>query len=375
MYLMRVFISSVRTGLEEERKALPGIIRAVGHTPVRFEDFSAQNDPSREACLQGVSESDIYLLVLGPKYGHRFADTGKSPTHEEWTAATAAGKMRVVYRKKGVQFESEQQQLSRQISDYTMGVFHDSFRDTAELLTKVAAKLRELDVASSDLNFELLESIPSFEWCGDAEGRRAQGTSGSLLEIHAIPLGTSPYPSRIIIKLTDSLVDRIRASGFLDSGLALEIAANEGGATVIAPSSRPRSWDDARPGEVVGLRVAKTGQVSVWATLPADSMGSILDPNKLPEQIAGMLRLVGALNLIEAERIAIGVGVDPTNMLTVDGFDEHRGRNRAVGVSLSNEPLRVNPDESVSVTALNAGATEVANHLARALIGKFKAHH
>jgi hypothetical protein len=66
---MRVFVSSVRKGLEEERDALPGLITAVGHTAVRFEDFSAQNEPSREACLKGVAESDIYILILGPRYG------------------------------------------------------------------------------------------------------------------------------------------------------------------------------------------------------------------------------------------------------------------------------------------------------------------
>jgi nucleoside 2-deoxyribosyltransferase len=73
---MRVFISSVRKGLEEERDALPGIIRAAGYTPIRFEDFSAQNEPSREACLKGMDNADVYLLILDPRYGHTFPDTG-----------------------------------------------------------------------------------------------------------------------------------------------------------------------------------------------------------------------------------------------------------------------------------------------------------
>jgi hypothetical protein len=98
---VKVFISSVRRGLDEERDALPGIILAVGHTPLRFEDFSAQPMPSREAGLAGVADADVYLLILGPNYGYRFADTGQSPTHDEWTAATAAGVPRLVYRKDG----------------------------------------------------------------------------------------------------------------------------------------------------------------------------------------------------------------------------------------------------------------------------------
>ena len=43
---MKIFISSVRRGLEDERDALPALISALGHTPVRFEDFSAQSVPS-----------------------------------------------------------------------------------------------------------------------------------------------------------------------------------------------------------------------------------------------------------------------------------------------------------------------------------------
>lgn len=60
---MRVFISSVRHGLEEERDALPGLITAIGHTPVRFEDFTAQTTPSRQRCLDGLATADVYLLT------------------------------------------------------------------------------------------------------------------------------------------------------------------------------------------------------------------------------------------------------------------------------------------------------------------------
>ncbi|MET8030791.1 DUF4062 domain-containing protein [Streptomyces avermitilis] len=62
---MRIFISSARKGLEEERDALDGLVRALGHTPVRFEDFSAQTTPSREACLKALETADACLFLLG----------------------------------------------------------------------------------------------------------------------------------------------------------------------------------------------------------------------------------------------------------------------------------------------------------------------
>jgi Domain of unknown function (DUF4062) len=67
---MKVFISSVRRGLEEERDALPGLISAIGHTPVRFEDFTAQ---SLRTCRGGLRcplnvhsghESENHALVV-----------------------------------------------------------------------------------------------------------------------------------------------------------------------------------------------------------------------------------------------------------------------------------------------------------------------
>jgi hypothetical protein len=51
---VKVFVSSVRRGLEAERDALPGLLTALGHTPSSFETFTAQPRPSREACLCGV---------------------------------------------------------------------------------------------------------------------------------------------------------------------------------------------------------------------------------------------------------------------------------------------------------------------------------
>ena len=122
---MKVFISSVRHGLEAERDSLSGLIMALGHEPLRFEDFGAQAMPSREACLRGVDGSDVYLLLLGPNYGHVFPETGQSATHDEWVAAVAKGIPKLVFRKAGVEFEPEQQEFTKVVADYGHGVFYE----------------------------------------------------------------------------------------------------------------------------------------------------------------------------------------------------------------------------------------------------------
>jgi len=75
---VKVFISSVRRGLEEERDALPGLIQALGHEPRRFEDFTAQSVPSRQACLDGIEAADVYVLLIGEHYGDSLPETGKA---------------------------------------------------------------------------------------------------------------------------------------------------------------------------------------------------------------------------------------------------------------------------------------------------------
>ena len=114
---VKVFISSVRRGLEEERGSLRGLIAAVGHTPLAFEDFTTQPVPPRQACLDGVAAADAYLLLVGPNYGHRFDDTNQSPTHDEWVAATA-GIPRLVFLKEGVDLDDDQQEIYRSVSSY-----------------------------------------------------------------------------------------------------------------------------------------------------------------------------------------------------------------------------------------------------------------
>ena len=111
----RVFISSVTEGLRQERTALPGLIRALGMDPVRFEDFTALPEPSRDVCLQAVGTCDVYLLLLGEHYGTPFADTGLSPTHEEYRAAINKGIPRLAFRRRGVTMESAQAAFAAEV--------------------------------------------------------------------------------------------------------------------------------------------------------------------------------------------------------------------------------------------------------------------
>lgn len=135
---MKVFVSSTRAGLAEERDALPGLLLAVGHDPVVYEGFGAQHVPSREACLRAVADSDAVVLLLGAEYGARMPDTGRSPTEEEWRVARGLGKPVLVFRKRGVEPTAEQAVFAAGVGDFAAGRFWAEFDGVGDLLPAVA---------------------------------------------------------------------------------------------------------------------------------------------------------------------------------------------------------------------------------------------
>jgi hypothetical protein len=83
---VRVFISSLIGGMEEYRAAAAAGIGALGHDVVRAEDFGALADSPQVACLRGVRESDVVVLLIGSRYGVP-QGSGLSATHEEYREA------------------------------------------------------------------------------------------------------------------------------------------------------------------------------------------------------------------------------------------------------------------------------------------------
>ena len=371
---MRVFISSVRRGLEEERDALPGLISAIGHTPVRFEDFTAQTVPSREACLEGVKSSDVYLLLVGPHYGHVFEDTGQSATHDEWMAATAAGMPRVVYRKSGVQLDADQAAFVAGIEDYGAGVFRDSFSSTAELQTKVAAKIRELAETSGPLSFAPMAEVPVIEWRNQfALGGRGHQSSQTTLEIHVVASPAVPLSARALAALGDALAGRMRRSGLVDERAGLDTRTVQGAIYLLLGEDASAGWNSAAEGRALGMRIGQGAQVSAWGSLPRDGLGVILDPAQLPLQIAGMLRMIGHTQAISSPHVAIAAGIEPVRTLSI-GKVSDMPRSSAQLLKMSDQPLRVEPDELVTLAALNTGAPEAGAILSRRLIEAFHQH-
>src|SRR6266480_7649008 len=94
--MARVYVSSTIADLEQERRAVIDWLLAAQHQPVH--SYRPNSDTVRESCLDDVGTCDLYVLILGHRYGFQPAEDnpeGLSITHLEFRRAGQCGIPRV----------------------------------------------------------------------------------------------------------------------------------------------------------------------------------------------------------------------------------------------------------------------------------------
>ncbi|MEK3701932.1 DUF4062 domain-containing protein [Paenibacillus sp. FSL R10-2199] len=91
---LQVFISSTYIDLIAERQAAVEAVLEAGHIPAGMELFQAGSKSQRDTIQRWIDESDVYLLILGSRYGSIEPLSEKSYTHWEYDYAGDAGKPR-----------------------------------------------------------------------------------------------------------------------------------------------------------------------------------------------------------------------------------------------------------------------------------------
>lgn len=84
---LQVFVSSTYTDLIEERQAAVEAILDAGHIPAGMELFKAGNESQLKTIYKWIDESDVYMLILGGRYGSIEKKSGKSYTQLEYEYA------------------------------------------------------------------------------------------------------------------------------------------------------------------------------------------------------------------------------------------------------------------------------------------------
>lgn len=84
---LQVFVSSTYTDLIDERQAAVQAILDAGHIPAGMELFKAGNDSQLKTIYKWINECDVYMLILGGRYGTVEPKSGKSYTQLEYEYA------------------------------------------------------------------------------------------------------------------------------------------------------------------------------------------------------------------------------------------------------------------------------------------------
>ena len=138
-----VFVSSVMAGMTAEREAVRAAVEGAGGKVSMFERFGGRDDDAETAYLARVRASDIYVGVLGNRYGQP-ERTGYSPTHTEYREAIKAG-LRISVWATTDDMDGRQQDFLNEIRTFhTTG----SYFDPDELRESLKRRLMEVAAAA-----------------------------------------------------------------------------------------------------------------------------------------------------------------------------------------------------------------------------------
>jgi hypothetical protein len=141
----RAFISSVMAELPAERQAAAETIRAIGATPIMFELFGGRDADPEDAYLGEVETSDIYIGILGRRYGKPLS-TRYSATHSEYLHAEKSGLRIAVWCSKTNDREGHEESFLNEVR-----TFHvvPPFASPDDLRSQIEERLRA--IAAEDL--------------------------------------------------------------------------------------------------------------------------------------------------------------------------------------------------------------------------------
>jgi Domain of unknown function (DUF4062) len=370
-----VFISSVRRGLEDERDYLPALLKASGHQPRRFEDFSAQPVPSRDACLAGVEAAEVYLLLLGQHYGEPLPDTGKAPTEEEFTVAKRRGMTVLVFRKTGDTADERQRDFIARVGEYQRGRFWKEFRDNGDLAVAVLDALREVAEEAAPLRWEPAVPEPVVRWLTDRPslaGRAAVYIP--VLEAHLAAVTDRPVlPVSALEPLASRLGRAGRDAGLFTEAASVDLGSDTGSAWAksCADSTR-RAWDQVSRGGPSGVAVDRDGSVIAWKPLARDTLGALVSQPYLAAELEPLLRLGYEVLPSGVTEFAPAAGLDPITQV-MEGDPADVGRRHSSGMRMSTSgPVRTSADAKVAAAALNAAIPEIARELAARILAELR---
>lgn len=207
----QIFISSVQSEFSEERKSLAEYIRQDAlfsryFEPFLFEELPAQDISAQQAYLGAVARTDIYLALIGKRYGYEDA-AGVSPTEREYDTATANSAYRLAFIKDVQNRENKEELFIQKIEhDITRNpVLYGTFDDLRNNV--YAALIHYLTVKGLLVNGPIDSAIHPLAKLSDLDNEKIRWFVGMAREKRRFPFQYSDENIHTILSSLHLITD------------------------------------------------------------------------------------------------------------------------------------------------------------------------
>lgn len=183
---LQIFVSSTFTDLIDERQAAVQAILKSGHIPAGMELFTAGDRSQWDVIQRWITDSDIYILILGGRYGSIEPDSGISYTELEYDFAVGCGKpyFAVVI---------DPTALEEKVMAHGTSVLEtDNPNKLKDFRTKVLSKMSSFYDDTKDVKIAVLETVPQLAseygirgWVHATEIPDTKALAEELSKLHA----------------------------------------------------------------------------------------------------------------------------------------------------------------------------------------------
>jgi Domain of unknown function (DUF4062) len=292
---MKVFVSSLISGMESLRAVARDAITTLRHEAIMAEDFGARPNSPQVACLTGLRNADVVVLILGERYGAIQA-SGLSATHEEYEEAKGR-KYVFAFVQEDVDREPQQAALVREVQSWESGLFRGGFKTADDLRQAITRALYDHALANATGPVDQEEMAKRAVALLPTERPGYSGTASLNLAVAGGPRQSILRPVEIEKRsLADALVQRALFGAHRLFDLALGVQQGIEDETLVVGQQR-------------GAQVSLDEQGSICVTVPiksSDRMMPELIYEAVQEHFAGAVDYASwVLDLI-----------DPTQRLT-----------------------------------------------------------
>lgn len=160
---LQIFISSTYVDLQEERQAAVEAILGSNNIPAGMELFKAGNNSQWETIKKWINDSDIYMLILGGRYGSIEPTSKKSYTQLEYEYALSMN-IPIFAVSLSEDFLSKKAIADSAVIEHENKYLYDEFK------TLVMKKMIKIVDDCKDIKLAIYESISELKEENDFEG-------------------------------------------------------------------------------------------------------------------------------------------------------------------------------------------------------------